>query len=315
MEVAAVQEFFNYRKLDVKVVGTKTFPLAQLIYLQLGPTISSNKVISLADDLALITKSASLRLYPVPEKGIIVIEKRLPQVKKDLTNLLKYGNVFSSEDKETAFVLGQTIDEKIITAELAELPHLLVAGTTGSGKSVFLNNLIVSMTYRKPPIKFALIDLKGTEFVWMKDNPYLAAPIATTAESAGRLLQLIINEMERRYKNDTKKTPLIVIIDELSELILTSKKETLTKLIRIAQLSRAARVYLVVATQHPSSKILSGELKAVLPARLCFRVAQAINSRIVLDVNGAERLLGNGDALFTGGIFDCIRIQSPYVAC
>ena len=232
----------------------------------------------------------------------------------------------------TVFALGKGIDGEIVTANLDALPHILIAGTTGSGKSVCLNTLIVSLLYKASPeeLRFLMIDPKQVELTPYNGIPHLTQPVVTSSAQAVAALEQAAMGMVTRYKtfegcgvkelsdyNRKGKSPLprmVIVIDELADLMMTSEKDIEESIIRIASMGRAAGIHLVIATQRPSANVITGLMKANIPSRIAFAVASSLESRIIMDANGAEKLTGHGDMLYAPMGGDPKRVQGCYVS-
>lgn len=300
-----------------------------------------NKITTLADDIALRLAARSVRIEaPIPGKSAIGIE---------IPNAVKVGVTMreilstdyykkASEKSKINVALGKDITGNIIMADLAKMPHLLVAGTTGSGKSVCLNSMILSILFNASPeeVKLLLIDPKMVEFTVYDGIAHLEVPVVSNPRKAAGALSWAVSEMEKRYKlfsengvrdirrfnklcesNEelTKMCYYVIIIDELSDLMMTAPKEVEDSICRLAQMARAAGIHLVIATQRPSADVITGLIKNNIPSRIALTVSQAIESRIILDRGGAEKLLGNGDMLFNPiGVSNPTRVQGCYVS-
>ena len=298
--------------------------------LQQGTKLS--KVVNLSNDIALSMGVNSVNITPTPGKNSVVgIE-----VKNQRTSLAPLRSALESRDfiygALTMFPLGQGIDGKTIMGDIAELPHVLIAGTTGSGKSVFLNTLIVSLLYKATPeeSRLLLIDPKQVELTPYDGIPHLTRPVVTNAKEAVAALNDAAAEMDRRYDAFKEKSVrtldkynakvpapfprLVIIIDELADLMMTSNKAVENSIMRIAQMGRAAGIHLVIATQRPSATVITGLMKANIPSRIAFSVASVLESRIILDESGAEKLIGKGDMLFKLTGNEKKRIQGCYVS-
>lgn len=317
--------------------------------IQEGPTVTTfelrleagtkvNRLLSLNDDIALALATPNIRiLAPIPGKQAIGIE--VPNIVRELVTL---GDLLStpewSENTDPLLVaIGKDISGKPFYFSLKDMPHMLIAGSTGSGKSVALNSLINSILYRASPdeVKFILIDPKRVELVNYNDIPHLITPVITNPKMASSALAFIVSEMERRFEQLTKipvrniesynqkalsqgleKMPyLIVVIDELADLMIVSANEVEDAIVRISQLARAVGIHLVVATQRPSVDVITGLIKSNITTRVAFSVSSQVDSRVIIDSPGAEKLIGKGDMLFmTQSLLKPIRLQSPYMS-
>jgi len=300
--------------------------------------IKVNQITNLSDDLALALKARRIRIVaPIPGKAAIGIE-----IPNRNSRMVYLKDILASEQYGDArlrlpLALGKTISGKPFTADLAQMPHLLIAGATGSGKSVCINVLITSLMYRLHPkqLKFIFIDPKMLELTMYGGIPHLGRPVVTNPKRAEKVLSDAVVEMEKRYKklagqsvrniedfnarqkNDDDKIPYIVIVvDELADMMIAASSSRIEMLItRLAQMARAVGIHLVLATQRPSVDVITGLIKANFPARIAFQVASRIDSRTILDGNGAEKLLGNGDMLYlASGQPEPIRLHGPYIS-
>lgn len=311
------------------------------------PGVKYSRVVSLVDDLCLALKAESIRIDRMPGKPHVGIEVPNPRRETIFLREVIESRPFRESASKLTIALGKTIDGLNYVADLAKMPHLLIAGTTGSGKSVGVNSLIVSILYRARPdeVKFILIDPKRLELGLYEDIPHLATPIIVDPKLASRSLKWAVAEMERRYRDlagwgvrnidgynteimrrnlvkdyDDKGEPLkplpyiVIIIDELADLMMTSGREVEESITRLAQMARAVGIHLVLATQRPSVDVITGLIKANFPSRISFRVSSKIDSRTIIDTNGAEQLLGRGDMLFLPpGTSRLIRVHGAYI--
>ncbi|MDQ6651380.1 MAG: DNA translocase FtsK [Acidobacteriota bacterium] len=311
------------------------------------PGVKYSRVVSLVDDLCLALKAESIRIDRMPGKPHVGIEVPNPRRETIFLREVIESRAYRESSSKLTIALGKTIDGLNYIADLAKMPHLLIAGTTGSGKSVGVNALIVSILYRARPdeVKFILIDPKRLELGLYEDIPHLAAPIITDPKLASRSLKWAVAEMERRYRDlagwgvrnidgynteimrrnlvkdyDEKGEPhkplpyIVIIIDELADLMMTSGREVEESITRLAQMARAVGIHLVLATQRPSVDVITGLIKANFPSRISFRVSSKVDSRTIIDTNGAEHLLGRGDMLFLPpGTSRLIRVHGAYI--
>jgi S-DNA-T family DNA segregation ATPase FtsK/SpoIIIE len=311
------------------------------------PGVKYSRVVSLVDDLCLALKAESIRIDRMPGKPHVGIEVPNPRRETIFLREVIESRAFRESASKLTIALGKTIDGLNYIADLAKMPHLLIAGTTGAGKSVGVNALIVSILYRARPdeVKFILIDPKRLELGLYEDIPHLATPIITDPKPAARSLKWAVAEMERRYRelagwgvrnidgynteimrrnlvmeyNDAgepwKPLPyIVIIIDELADLMMTSGREVEESITRLAQMARAVGIHLVLATQRPSVDVITGLIKANFPSRISFRVSSKVDSRTIIDANGAEHLLGRGDMLFLPpGTSRLIRVHGAYI--
>ncbi len=336
------------------VVGYETGPSITMYEVELSPGTKVAKVISLSDDIAMAMKAPSIRVVaPLKGKSTVGIEVPNPQRRhvrlRELLELVAEGKIDLS-DKFVPLPLGRDITGYPIFWDLASMPHLLIAGTTGSGKSVCLNSIILSILFLKSrnDIKLLLVDPKLVEFSAFKDIPNLITPVVTDVKEAQAVLEWSVNKMEERYSllarvgvrniseyNKLGKEKLrerlgpsaeldpeafhlphvVIIIDELADLMMVASKKVEDCIIRLSQKSRAVGIHLIVSTQRPSVDVVTGLIKSNLPARISFHVASKVDSRTVLDQNGAEKLLGKGDMLFMPpGTTELLRVQGTYVS-
>jgi len=297
-----------------------------------------NKITGLADDLALALRAPRIRIQaPVPGKGYVGVE--VPNTKTTLVSLLEIveSNAFINNKSALKFALGKDVSGQPFTADLASMPHLLIAGTTGSGKSVCVNAILAGylLTLTPEQMRIVLVDPKRVELTGYNGVPHLLAPVIVDAEKVIGALNWMQREMDMRYRNFSeigvrniteynqkvvpqgkKRLPFIlVVIDELADLMMLAPDETERALARLAQLARATGIHLILATQRPSTDILTGLIKANFPARIAFAVASNVDSRVILDQPGAERLLGRGDMLFQAPDAAApVRLQGTYVS-
>ncbi|HET9526570.1 MAG TPA: DNA translocase FtsK [Pyrinomonadaceae bacterium] len=311
------------------------------------PGVKYSRVVSLVDDLCLALKAESIRIDRMPGKPHVGIEVPNPRRETIFLREVIESRPFQESPSKLTIALGKTIDGLNYVADLAKMPHLLIAGTTGAGKSVGVNALIVSILYRARPdeVKFILIDPKRLELGLYEDIPHLATPIIVDPKVASRSLKWAVAEMERRYRDlagwgvrnidgynteimrrnlvkeyDDNGQPwkplpyIVIIIDELADLMMTSGREVEESITRLAQMARAVGIHLVLATQRPSVDVITGLIKANFPSRISFRVSSKIDSRTIIDTNGAEQLLGRGDMLFLPpGTSRLIRVHGAYI--
>ena len=320
-------------KIDAVPSGTPVQgPSVTRYDFQLQPGVKLNKLVNLSDDIALSMGVNGVRIAPVPGKSSVVgIEA--PNAKRSIVPL---RGVLESRGfiycPSTAFALGQEIGGGTVIGDLEELPHVLIAGTTGSGKSVCLNAIITSLLYKAAPeeMRFLMIDPKRVELTPYKGIPHLSQPVVTSSAQAVAALRKAVDGMGTRYKafedlgvkelsdyNRKSKTPfprIVIVIDELADLMATSGKSVEASIVRIAQMGRAAGIHLVIATQRPSADVITGLMKANIPSRIAFTVASSLESRIILDANGAEKLTGGGDMLYAPMGGDRKRVQGCYVS-
>ena len=337
--VKILENTFANFGINAKVVGVIQGPTVTRYEIHPAPGVKISKITNLSNDIALSFAVASVRIEaPIPGKNAVGIEvpnrKRINVYLKEVLE----SNEFQSEKYKLPIALGIDIGGKPIIADLAELPHLLIAGATGSGKSVCINNVILSILYKLSPeaVRFLMIDPKRVELNIYNGIPHLLIPIVTDTTKAIKVLNWAISEMEKRFKifaevgvrnldgyneyvrninNDTDTLPyIIIVIDELADLMLSSPAKAEESLCRLAQMTRATGIHLIIATQRPSVDIITGSIKVNFPSRIAFAVSTQVDSRTILDVNGAEKLLGNGDMLFSPvGASKPIRAQGAFV--
>lgn len=323
-------------KIDGDVVRTYTGPIVTTFEFKPAPNVKVSKILNLQDDLAMALKAQTIRIQaPIPGKDVVGIEVPNDQTQTIYMREVLESELFTNASSPLTMILGKDIVGNPFITDLKKLPHLLIAGTTGSGKSVGLNAMILSLLYKNSPdnLKLIMIDPKMIEFSIYNDIPHLLTPVITKPMEAINALANMVLEMERRYvlMADTRtknienynlkaKTSsyepfpyIVIIIDELADLMMTSGKEVEVSIARIAQKARACGIHLVVATQRPSVDVVTGLIKANLPSRISYKVGQKVDSKIILDSMGAESLLGKGDMLFTPpGMSGLVRIHAPW---
>ncbi len=323
-------------KIDGDVVRTYTGPVVTTFEFKPAPNVKVSKILNLQDDLAMALKAQTIRIQaPIPGKDVIGIEVPNDDMQTIYIRELLESEIFKNSKSPLTMILGKDIVGQAFVTDLKKLPHLLIAGTTGSGKSVGINAMILSLLYKNSPddLKLIMIDPKMLEFSMYNDIPHLLTPVITKAGEAINALANMVLEMERRYalmsktktknidnynqkakKEDMPTFPfIIIIIDELADLMMTSGKEVEYSIARLAQMARASGIHLIVATQRPSVDVVTGLIKANLPSRLSYKVGQRIDSKIILDSMGAESLLGQGDMLFTPpGMSGLVRLHAPW---
>lgn len=320
--------------IEGEVVHINPGPVITVFEFKPAPGIKLSKILSLVDDLALGLSAKSVRIVaPIPGKNVIGIEISNPQRELVYLKDILQSKSFQESASPLTIALGKDISGNPVCTDLRKMPHLLIAGSTGSGKSIFLHCVILSLIYKSTPdnIRFLMIDPKRIELSVYEDIPYLIHPVVLEPKLATKALRWAVHEMERRYalfeeysvrnlesfnaQFEEKLPYIVVIIDELADLMVVSSKEVETLLTRLAQMARAAGIHLLVATQRPSVDVITGLIKANFPARISFQVTSKVDSRTILDVQGAERLLGAGDMLFLPpGSSHLQRIHGPYVS-
>jgi S-DNA-T family DNA segregation ATPase FtsK/SpoIIIE len=330
-----------------RVVKVHPGPVITMYEFEPAPGIKVSRIVNLADDLALALRALSVRIVaPIPGKSVVGIE--VPNLDREvvvLRDLLAHPS-YQDQDSKLTIALGKDIFGAPITADLAKMPHLLVAGATGAGKSVFLNSILCSLFFKATPdeVKLLLIDPKMLEFSLFHNIPHLISDVVTNPKRAAAALMGVVRKMEERYElmaargvrsidqynrqvaKDAAHAPkgeevarplayIVVVIDELADLMIVASRDVEESLMRLAQMARAAGIHLVLATQRPSVDVLTGIIKANFPSRIAFQVSSRTDSRTVLDANGAERLLGQGDLLYLPpGSARLERIHGPYVS-
>ena len=325
-------------KIDGDVVRTYTGPIVTTFEFRPAPHIKVSKILTLQDDLAMALKAQTIRIQaPIPGKDVVGIEVPNQNLETIYLKEILESEVFKNASSPLTMALGKDIVGAPFVTDLKKLPHLLIAGTTGSGKSVGINAMLLSLLYRNSPqtLRLMMIDPKMLEFSIYNDIPHLLTPVITEAKKAITALANMVAEMERRYKimsqtrtkniesyNEKMKSEggeqfpyIVVIIDELADLMMTSGKDVEFYIGRLAQMARASGIHLIVATQRPSVDVVTGLIKANLPSRISYRVGQRIDSKVILDQMGAESLLGRGDMLFTPpGSPGVIRLHAPFAS-
>ncbi len=302
--------------VDSKVTDIEKGPTVTRYELELAPGIKLQKIYSLADDIALALKAPSVRIVaPILGKGTVGIE--VPNTQKEIVFLREVleSEEFKKAQSPLTLALGKDVSGRPVIVDLKELPHLLIAGTTGSGKTVCINSILVSLLFKSQPntVKLLLIDPKMVELSIFNEIPHLLCPVIQDVNKACKALSWMVEEMERRYKTlaqegvrnidsfnkkEFRMPFIVVVIDELADLMLQAKDKMESLILRLAQLARAVGIHLILATQRPSVDVITGVIKANFPARISFRVASKVDSRTVLDFTGADKLLGKGDMLF-----------------
>ncbi|MCH3689503.1 cell division protein FtsK [Campylobacter lari] len=325
-------------KIDGDVVRTYTGPVVTTFEFRPAADVKVSKILSLQDDLAMALKAQTIRIQaPIPGKDVVGIE--VPNEKIDTIYLREIleSEVFKNSSSPLTIALGKDIVGDPFITDLKKLPHLLIAGTTGSGKSVGINSMLLSLLYRNSPktLRLMMIDPKMLEFSIYNDIPHLLTPVITDPKKAVNALSNMVAEMERRYRlmaeaktknienyNEKIKEQggeilpfIVVIIDELADLMMTAGKDVEFYIGRLAQMARASGIHLIVATQRPSVDVVTGVVKANLPSRISYKVGQKIDSKVILDSMGAESLLGRGDCLFTPpGMSGLVRLHAPFAS-
>lgn len=325
-------------KIEGDVVRTYSGPVVTTFEFKPAPNVPVRKILNLQDDLAMALKAQTIRIQaPIPGKDVVGIEIPNQHIETIYLREILQSDIYKNAKSELTIALGKDIVGAPFVTDLKKLPHLLIAGTTGSGKSVGINAMLLSLLYRNSPktLRLIMIDPKMLEFSMYNDIPHLLTPVITQAKQAVGVLQNLVNEMERRYKlmaqTKTKNIEsynakmkeqgeetmpfIVIIIDELADLMMTSGKDVEFSIGRLAQMARASGIHLIVATQRPSVDVVTGLIKANLPSRISYRVGQKIDSKVILDQMGAESLLGRGDMLFTPpGSPGLVRLHAPFAS-
>ncbi|GAA9239851.1 DNA translocase FtsK [Helicobacter pylori] len=323
-------------KIDGDIIRTYSGPIVTTFEFRPAPNVKVSRILGLSDDLAMTLCAESIRIQaPIKGKDVVGIEIPNSQSQTIYLREILESELFQKSSSPLTLALGKDIVGNPFITDLKKLPHLLIAGTTGSGKSVGVNAMILSLLYKNPPdqLKLVMIDPKMVEFSIYADIPHLLTPIITDPKKAIGALQSVAKEMERRYSlmseykvktidsyneqapnNGVEAFPyLIVVIDELADLMMTGGKEAEVPIARIAQMGRASGLHLIVATQRPSVDVVTGLIKTNLPSRVSFRVGTKIDSKVILDTDGAQSLLGRGDMLFTPpGSNGLVRLHAPF---
>ena len=318
--------------IDGKITKINNGPVVSLYEFEPAPGVKVSKIINLSDDLARNTSSTSARVSTIPGKNTVGIE--IPNEVRESVYLKEIiGNEkFQKKEVQLPIAIGKSISGIPIIGDLTVMPHLLIAGTTGSGKSVCINTIITSLLYRLSPdlCKFILIDPKMLELSAYEGIPHLLTPVITDSKKAASALGWTVREMNNRYKLMSKegvkniggynkkhklKMPyIVVVVDEMSDLMLVAGKEIENYIQKLSQMARAAGIHIIMATQRPSVDVITGTIKANFPTRISFRVSSKIDSRTILGEQGAEQLLGNGDMLFMSSANRIVRIHGPYIS-
>jgi S-DNA-T family DNA segregation ATPase FtsK/SpoIIIE len=339
-DMLAQSELLTRKLQDFDIQGRVTQvhpgPVVTMFEFEPAPGVKVSRIVGLSDDLALAMKAASVRIVsPLPGKAAVGIE--VPNNSRETVYFrqIMESNEYQSHRGKLRIPLGKDIFGEPVVANIEKMPHLLVAGATGSGKSVAINAIIVALLFNARPneVKLAMVDPKMLELSLYNDIPHLLTPVVTQPKKAAETLRALVAEMERRYRqlagrgskniesfNKTVPEPerlpyIVVIIDELADLMLTVQREVEDSIMRLAQMARAAGIHLIVATQRPSVDVITGLIKANLPSRISFQVSSKTDSRTILDANGAESLLGLGDMLFLPpGSSHLQRVHGCYVS-
>lgn len=350
-ESRKLEETLASFNIEARVMEVNQGPTVTRYELQLAPGVKLSSISSLQNDIALSMRASHVRIAPIPGKSAVGIEVPNRSPSPVFLREILDTDAFLKVKSKLAFGVGKTISGEPHVADLTRMPHLLIAGTTGSGKSVCLNGIIASILFRAMPdeVKFIMIDPKKVELSIFAEIPHLMTPIVTEAKKAAAALKWAVLEMERRYSlfadlsvrdidsyydliNQIKKEGrdpmdnpagiplqqmplLVVVIDELADLMMVARADVEDMICRLAQMARAVGIHLVIATQRPSVDVITGLIKANFPSRIAFQVSSRIDSRTILDSMGAEALIGRGDMLFApGGLPKPVRLQGAYVS-
>lgn len=334
-----IEDTMRQFNIDCKVMAINRGPVITCYELQIAPGVKLNKIVSLSDNLSLALASPDIRIEaPIPGKSAVGIE--VPNESKDQ---VVFREILESpqfkKSSTTPLALGKDVSGNIIISSIDKMPHLLIAGATGSGKSVCINTIITSILYRSRPdqVKFILIDPKVVELNVYNGIPHLLIPVVTDPKKAAFALRWAVDEMEKRYKSFAKEhvrdmksfnqkmeeekryseslAKIVVIVDELADLMMVAANEIEDYIARLAQMARAAGIYMILATQRPSVDVITGTIKANIPSRVAFAVSSGVDSRTILDSNGAEHLLGQGDMLFYPSFYSKPkRLQGAFIS-
>ncbi|MGL5042776.1 MAG: DNA translocase FtsK [Culicoidibacterales bacterium] len=332
-----LQETLTSFGVKATVSAVRVGPAVTQYEVTLAPGVKVNRIVNLSTDISLAMAAKGVRIEaPIPGKSAVGIE--IPNAKVQMVGLYEVLRKTHQDKREKLLVgLGRTISGDAVNVELNKMPHLLVAGSTGSGKSVCINTIITSILLRAKPeeVKFLMIDPKKVELNGYNDIPHLLAPVVTEPKRAAVALKKVVDIMEQRYEifansgvrnldgyneyareNNVVELPyIVVIIDELADLMVVAAKEVEESIMRLAQMARAAGIHMIVATQRPSVDVITGVIKSNIPSRIAFAVSSQIDSRTILDMGGAERLVGKGDMLYLpAGEAKPIRVQGAYVS-
>jgi S-DNA-T family DNA segregation ATPase FtsK/SpoIIIE len=323
-------------EIEGRIVQVSPGPVITSYEFEPAPGVKVSQVVNRADDLALALKSASVRIVgPIPGRGTIAVEVPNAEAATVYLRDIFMSPEFAESKGKLPLALGKDVTGTPVVADLTTMPHLLVAGATGSGKSVGLNSMICSILYKTTPaeVRFLMIDPKRLELSVYENIPHLLAPVVTDAKEAAARLRWIVGKMDERYKllqarqvrsiegynravTTEERLPYwVVVVDELADLMMVSAGEVQTSLVRLAQIARAVGIHLIIATQRPSVDVVTGLIKANFPTRIAFQVASKVDSRTVLDGNGAEQLLGRGDMIFVPpGTNRQMRVHGAWVS-
>jgi S-DNA-T family DNA segregation ATPase FtsK/SpoIIIE len=337
--VKVLEETLENFGVKGKISGVNCGPAITRYEFQPAPGVKVSKIVNLADDIALSMATAGVRIAPIPGKNAIGVEvPNKYNITVGIKSVLETSD-FKRSNSKLSVALGKDIAGKPIIADLKKMPHLLVAGATGSGKSVCMNSIIASILFNASPdeVKLIMIDPKMVELTVYNGIPHLITPVVTDPKKAASALRWAVKEMENRYllfssagvksievynenaeksgEEDKKLPYIVVLIDELSDLMMVAPADVEDAICRIAQMARAAGIHLVIATQRPSVNVITGIIKANVPSRIAFAVSSQVDSRTILDMNGAEKLLGKGDMLYyPSGVPKPFRVQGVFIS-
>lgn len=322
-------------KIEGDIVRTYSGPIVTTFEFRPSPNVKVSRILTLQDDLAMALRAKTIRIQaPIPGKDVVGIEIPNAQVETIYLREILENDLFKNSLSPLTLALGKDIVGNPFVTDLKKLPHLLIAGTTGSGKSVGINAMILSLLYKNPPdkLKLIMVDPKMVEFSIYNDIPHLLTPVITNPKNAIFALDVAVKEMEQRnalisearvknidsYNQKAEMEGfepfpyIVIIIDELADLMMTGGKEAEASISRLTQMARSSGIHLIVATQRPSVDVVTGLIKANLPSRISYKVGQKIDSKVILDCHGAESLLGNGDMLFAMGGGNVTRLHAPF---
>jgi S-DNA-T family DNA segregation ATPase FtsK/SpoIIIE len=333
-----LEEILLSFKVRARVINVTRGPSVTQYEVQPDVGVKVNTVVNLAEDISLKLGVTGIRITPVAERTAIAVEVPNSEVSAVVLRDIVGSDVFLGHQSQLAFAVGVDISGEAILADISKMPHLLIAGATGSGKSIFVNCLILSLLYKSSPddVKLIMIDPKVVELGVYNGIPHLMIPVVTDPRKAAGALAWAVQEMLSRYQafsekkvkdlagfnayaartGEGEKLPrIVIIIDELADLMMAAPKEVQDSICRLAQMARAAGMHLVVATQRPTVDVITGLIKSNIPSRIAFRVASQTDSRVILDTNGAEKLLGRGDMLFYPvGEKKPLRVQGAFIS-
>ena len=333
MDSSLIEKKLEDFGVEGKITQVHPGPVVTMYEFEPAPGVKISRVVSLSDDLALALKAQSVRVSPIPGKSTIGLE--VPNRQREIVSLREIlsSESFKKSNSKLTLGLGKDIFGTPIVADLSKMPHLLVAGATGSGKSVSINSMVISILYKAMPtdVKMLMIDPKLLELSAYEEIPHLISPVITSPKEAAEVLKQMVIEMERRYRvlaeraarniesynrqaRDEEQMPyLVIIIDELADLMFTAPNDFEDSITRLAQMGRASGIHLILATQRPSVDVITGIIKANFPARISFQVSSKVDSRTILDSHGAEQLLGKGDMLLMFPGARIIRVHGALI--